>query len=153
MGQKSQSPRRIRFQTCTVNENGELVHYEETTQFVAAGDGFVKVYDRARLQDALGDISYGAILQVLRRMNFADSGQLVKLDTDAKKEMAKSMGCTSDRQVERVVKKMVDAGLLRKVQRGLYQVNPFLFGKGKQGDIDALRTSYVKSQQKGPGGH
>lgn len=145
MGKKWQSPRRVTHQSCTVNENGELLHYEETTQFVAPGEGFVKIYDGSHLYDGLGDISFMALLQILRRMTFANDGQIVNLGPDVKKTMAASMGVTSTRHVERVVKKMVDCGLLRKIQRGMYQVNPFMFGKGKQGDIDALRTQFVKT--------
>lgn len=152
MGKNRQSPRRLKYRTCVINESGEVVHYEETTQFVTSGDGFIKIFDDSCLHGELRDVSYSAVMQIIRRMGFANAGQIVSLGPEVKKDIAASLRLGSDRQVERIVKKLVDCGVLRKLQRGVYQVNPFMFGKGKQEDIDALRADFMKTQRCGSEG-
>lgn len=143
MGKTGNSPRRIQSRSYTVDENGEVVHYEETTQFVGSADGYVKIFESGWKVKGLEDVSFGLVMDIVRRMTFADEGQIVEINPADKERMARSMGWSSVRQVERMVRKLVDAGVLRKKRRSYYQVNPFMFGRGRQGDIDALRSAYM----------
>ena len=143
MGKVGNSPRRIQSRSYTVDENGEVVHYEETTQFVGSADGYVKIFEAGWKVRGLEDVSFGLVMEIVSRMTFADSGQIVEINPADKERLALSMGWNSVRQVERMIRKLVDAGVLRKKRRSYYQVNPFMFGRGRQGDIDALRSAYM----------
>ena len=83
-------------------------------------------------------------------MSFADKGQLVELNAIARKEIAEAVGC-SERTVSYQIKILVECGFLRKRQRGIYQVNPFAYGKGTQADIEALRKKYTEEQSEKDG--
>lgn len=143
MARAGNSPRRIQSRSYTVDENGEVVHYEETTQFVGSADGYVKIFEAGWKIRGLEDVSFGLVMEIVSRMTFADAGQIVEINPADKERLARSMGWNSVRQVERMMRKLVDAGVLRKKRRSCYQVNPFMFGRGRQGDIDALRSAYM----------
>ena len=143
MGKDGNSPRRIQSRSYTVDENGEVIHFEETTQFIGSADGYVKIFESGWKVRGLEDVSFSLVMEIVSRMTFADAGQIVEINPADKERLARSMGWNSVRQVERMIRKLVDVGMLRKKRRSYYQVNPFMFGKGRQGDIDALRSAYM----------
>ena len=142
MPKTGDSSRRLKVQRYTVDENGELVNFEETTKVVSTTDAYIKIFEPGWRLPEMVDVSYSFVVEVIGRMTFADAGQVVSLSPADKDMLARKME-KSVRQVERMLKSMVDAGILRKMRRGHYQVNPFMFGRGRQCDIDALRSRYM----------
>lgn len=90
---------------------------------------------------AIGGIPYGVLDGILRRMGYASAGQVVNLSREVKLEIAESVG-GSIRTVERSIRELVDGGILRRQRRGVYQVNPYFFGKGSWAQVNELRGTY-----------
>lgn len=136
------SSRRVNVRSYTVDANGALVNFEETTKVVGTSDAYIKIFEDGWKVSGLQDVSYRFVMEIVGRMTFADAGQLVALSPADKQLLAEKFG-KSVRQVERMLLAMVESKILRKVRRGYYQVNPYMFGRGRQSDIDALRTRYT----------
>ena len=142
MTNNGNSSRRVNVRSYTVDANGALVNFEETTKVVGTSDAYIKVFEEGWKVSGLQDVSYRFVMEIVGRMTFADTGQLVALSPADKQILAEKFG-KSVRQVERMLQAMVASRILRKVRRGHYQVNPYMFGRGRQGDIDALRSRYM----------
>ncbi|WP_298024582.1 replication/maintenance protein RepL [uncultured Dysosmobacter sp.] len=146
---KTGNSKRLKMRTYTVDENGEVRDSYETYQYVAPIDQYVKQFISPGYA-GLKDVSMTMGYELIRRMSFADKGQLVELNAIARKEIAEAVGC-SERTVSYQIKILVECGFLRKRQRGIYQVNPFAYGKGTQADIEALRKKYTEEQSEKDG--
>ena len=103
MPKTGDSSSRLKVQRYTVDENGELVNFEETTKVVSTTDAYIKIFEPGwRLPDMV-DVSYSFVVEVIGRMTFADAGQVVSLSPADKDMLARKME-KSVRQVERMLK-------------------------------------------------
>lgn len=81
----------------------------------------------------------------------AFGGQTISITAVDKKTICSELEI-SDATFERTIKKLVDSNIFRrctdadgKMMRGLYQVNPYVFGIGKDEDVFKLRSSAEKA--------
>lgn len=82
------------------------------------------------------------LFELLRRSTYAEDGMVIALNSYLKKDIAKtckpemSLG-TLDNQLTTLVK----AGILFRIGRGTYQLNPYFFGKGDWKSISKIRAT------------
>ena len=108
---------------------------------------FIKVY-----LDHLGkykgvQVSLTPILeQLLNHTSYANIGEdsggmILYLNKALKSNIAKSSNISLTR-VDHAVTAFVKKGYMRRIEIGMYQFNPFLFGKGEWKDIENIRTTF-----------
>ena len=130
------------------NQTGE-VKSEETTHVtevrVEREPDYVKLY-----LDHLGrfnnvPISFNPILrEFLLNISYANSnnnGMILFLNKALKTIIAKKLNVSLAR-INQAVTEFVKKGYMKRLDRGEYQFNPFLFGKGEWKDIKAIRATY-----------
>lgn len=125
-------------------ETGEIKRTKHTVQFKPEPQ-FIKLY-----LDCLGvftnnnalDKSLNVMLvETLKYMTYADTEQTIYLNSTIKAKIAKATGRTVDRY-NQALTIWVKEGVMKRVGRGAYQVNPFIFGKGDWRDIEHLRATF-----------
>lgn len=138
----------VRTYTTVDKETGEVLGqqyvYQETQS--AAEPSYWKLYDLP------GDVIFGCgtldfMREVLARTTYANKGQLFVMEPECKSEIAKRLG-VGERMVERLMHQLVDAGIVRRIRRGVYQINPYIYGKGSWPSIAALRGAWDKETKK-----
>lgn len=72
-----------------------------------------------------------------------DESMVTYVNSSWKQDLVKNSSLTSTNTVNNALALLVQKGILRHVSRGKYQVNPFLFGKGKWTDIYELRMTHI----------
>ena len=81
------------------------------------------------------------LLEVLHRASYAQDGQIVHLGAYDKEQICKATH-KSMRRLEQAITTWVKNRVLIRVARGIYQVNPFIFGRGDWRDIANLRATF-----------
>ena len=84
------------------------------------------------------------LLEVLHRASYAQDGQIVHLGAYDKEQICKATH-KSMRRLEQAITTWVKNRVLIRVARGIYQVNPFIFG-GDWRDIANLRATFNFSE-------
>ena len=85
------------------------------------------------------------LLEVLHRASYAQDGQIVHLGAYDKEQICKATH-KSMRRLEQAITTWVKNRVLIRVARGIYQVNPFIFGRGDWRDIANLRATFNFSE-------
>ena len=113
---------------------------------------FVKVY----LQDVLylSDLPKGhenILFELLRRGTYAGDqyGMTVTLSSGSKQLIAKDLKISNIRSINNALTDLVKAKILTRVATGVYQFNPYLFGKGDWQDIARMRLEIDYDEIKG----
>ncbi|UCN01158.1 replication/maintenance protein RepL [Sulfurimonas sp. SWIR-19] len=123
----------------TLNEEGEIVTSQQARQYKAEAEpNYIKLY--------LEDISYlhnlpakaGDILFEL--LHYVDYNHEIYLSAGRRKKVAENLG-KSEKHIKNTITKLIQAEILLKVERGVYQLNSYLFGKGSWKDILKHRNS------------
>lgn len=108
-------------------------------------EAFIKVYYRTFLASIDGNIALaGFLIAVGKRMTYSSDGQIACLYKPAKEDIAKELGVSLSR-VNQYITQATDLGLLLRVDRGYYQMSPFLIGKGEWRDVHTLQIEFNKS--------
>jgi len=103
---------------------------------------YVMVFDQGmKALASLKDAPHGLVMAVIHRMSYANNCQRVELPVAVQKEIAAAYG-VSDRTLRRLVSSMEQDGILLREGRGVYQVNPFYFGKGSMTSIMWFRKNF-----------
>ena len=127
-------------QTSVVNiETGELLESRNYTQrLVEVEPNFIKVYldDIAKLADLPKGCS-NVMYHLLRYMTYDN---VIGLTPFIRNTIAKSLN-TNTHTLNQQITELVNQGILARIGRGTYFVNPDLFGKGKWQDIRNLRLT------------
>lgn len=140
--------------------NGNLISRETTTDTKTIKkneeDTYIKIYtDRLdSLPDGLTNGALRLLLQLTKYVSYADvkdlnGGMLIKLDKQTKEEIQSKLNIGKSYYYKHI-KSLLEFGLLKEINRGCYQLNPFLFGKGyyeyrptlKQGGIKDIRDNW-----------
>ncbi len=125
-------------------ETGEIKRTKHEVQFDAE-PAFIKLY-----LDCLGMFTRSSALDknlndmliaTLKYMTYADKEQIIYLNSTIKKRIAESTG-KSIARYNQALTLWVKEGILRRIDRGAYQVNPWVFGKGDWRDIEQLRATF-----------
>ena len=133
----------LRENTTVDAQTGEVLKRETTVQF-SKEPGFVKLYFDCLgvyiKNDGLSASLNDMLLEVLHRASYAQDGQIVHLGAYDKEQICKATH-KSMRRLEQAITTWVKNRVLIRVARGIYQVNPFIFGRGDWRDIANLRAT------------
>lgn len=86
------------------------------------------------------------LAEMLKHASYAskydsNGGMLLFLNKPLKEIIAKDCGLSLGR-VDNAVTEFVKKGYMRRIKIGMYQFNPFLFGKGEWADIENIRATF-----------
>lgn len=125
----------------------ELIHSEQTTTITekTSEPNFVKLYlDHLAIFNGVSLTVNPILAEILRRTTYADDpagAQQVVINRAIKKQISKILDC-SESKINNAITVFVNNDYLRRIDRGLYAVNPKYFGKGDWGNIQKLRATY-----------
>lgn len=118
---------------------------------------YVKMYTDKILDlidDKLSNKQFKFIILLTKYVGYADvndlnGGMIIKLDTRTKKEIQNKLGI-QESYFYKTIKELKKKRLIKKIDKGYYQLNPFFFGKGyyeyrpsyKQGGIKDIRDTW-----------
>lgn len=140
-------------ETSVINEQGELVSKRANrTLSWGSEPAFIKLY----LQDVLylSDMPkhHEKILyELLKRSTYAGEkdGMQVCLSAGIKRIISKELGLKNNRSINNALSNLVKGKILYRVETGVYNFNPYLFGKGDWQDIARLRLEVNYDDIKG----
>lgn len=121
----------------TVDENGEMKEWKKVSRFKSEEPNYIKVY--------LQDISYfyevpkGSTDLVYELFNYVNyNTHEIIINSDVKKRISENMN-SSVATIDNNLSKLVKKGIIDRVGRGIFTLNPYLFGKGDWKSIKDLR--------------
>lgn len=127
-----------------VDEHGVVKEeYTTTTLTLEREPDYVKLYikDVLRLTD-IPNSGNSILFCILKRMSYNSE---IALFAPVKKGIALELGI-SEPTVSKAIELFANRSILLRIDRGLYVVNPFFFGRGKWEDIKKVRISIVYSE-------
>lgn len=140
-------------ETSVINDLGEIVS-KRANKTLSWGEEpqYIKLY----LQDVLylADIpkKHSKILcELLKRSTYAGekNGMQVCLSAGLKRMMMKDLGYKSIQPIDNALCDLTKGKVLYRIETGVYQFNPYLFGKGDWQDISRLRLEIDYDDIKG----
>lgn len=125
-------------------ETGEIIKTQHTYTVPKEPD-YVKLYldtlgvftKNEGLDKSLNDL----LLATLKRMTYATDDQVVVMNSYIKKAIAEECG-KSVKRLEQALTIWIKENIMIRVGRGVYKVNPYLFGKGDWRDIYNIRATF-----------
>lgn len=140
-------------ETEIINEDGEFISKRANrTLSWGAEPSFIKFY----LQDILyiSDMPkkhYKILCELLKRATYAGDkdGMQVCLSAGMKRIIAKALNYKSTQPIDNALSELSKGKILYRVETGVYQFNPYLFGKGDWQDIARLRLEINYDDIKG----
>ena len=81
------------------------------------------------------------LISLCKHMNFADGGQIVYVNKYVKERICEDCN-VSIKRVEQAVRQFTEGGILMRVSRGVYRVNPYIISRGSWEDIKVLRGKF-----------
>lgn len=134
------------------HETGKLVKkdIDRTTKTIHKQEPpFVKLYiaDMLYLQDMPKGLT-NVVYALLEHAAYASKGLRVYLPSGLKKEIIEQLGIPKQTFSNALVK-LCKGEILRRVDTGVYELNPYLFGRGEWKDIDNLRVTWNYDAIKG----
>lgn len=122
---------------------GEVTAQTQTkTVSVGAEPDYIKLYlqDILYLSDMPTQYS-AALMSLLKRTSYAgdEYGMCVVLVPMVKDAICKELGYQKRQSLDNVLQKLVKGEILYRVGRGMYRLNPYLFGRGTWADISKIR--------------
>lgn len=135
------------------NHTGELVS-KRANKVLSWGDepSYIKLY----LQDVLylSDMPkhHEKILyELLKRSTYAGEkdGMQVSLSAGTKRLICKELGIKNIHSIDNALSDLVKGKILYRIETGVYNFNPYLFGKGDWQDIARLRLEINYEEIKG----
>lgn len=124
-----------------VDQNGHTItKTSEKTKYVSREPDYIKLYldNILYLKDlpkGMNTVLYG----LLKRMGY--DNQLV-LNAALKRQIAEEIGMTV-KSIDNSIAKFVKGEILLRKDRGLYTVNPHLFGRGEWRNISEIRMEII----------
>lgn len=135
------------------DENGNMVSKRANkTLSWGSEPPFIKMY----LNDIvyLSDLpkSYGSILyELFKYMTYAGEkdGMIIFVNGYVKENISRVLELKNTQSIDNAISKMVKGNILKRISRGTYRANPYLFGKGDWQDIARLRLEINYDEIKG----
>lgn len=125
----------------------EAYHSELTTTHSerTSEPDFIKLYlDHLAIFNGTSLTVNPILAELLKRTTYADDtsgGQQLVINRAVKKRIAETLQC-SENYINKAITSFVKNDYFRRLDRGLYEVNPHYFGKGDWGNIKKLRANY-----------
>lgn len=140
-------------ETQVLNESGEIVSKRANrTLSWGTEPSFVKLY----LQDVLylSDMPKHhekVLYELLKRSTYAGEkgGMQVSLSAGTKRLICKELGIKNIHSIDNALYDLVKGKILYRIETGVYNFNPYLFGKGDWQDIARLRLEINYDDIKG----
>lgn len=126
-------------------ETGEIT-YDSKYAITALNneEDYIKVYRYLNTVFAFKGIDKKLIptlMEICNYMSFADKGQEVTLIKHVKEQISKNLGIGIP-EIEKHIRMLKKADVLRPIARSIYAVNPFIVSRGKWSDIKELRAKF-----------
>ena len=103
----------------------------------------IKVYaEGEKIVKSLSEINYKVLKRLLARMLDARNScyaMCVYLYGEEKKQICEELGFENTCRLDTALATFCKKNILKRVERGMYQFNPFMFGKGEWRYIARLR--------------
>lgn len=113
---------------------------------------YIKLY----LQDIfyLSDVPkqyVSTMMSLLRRMSYAgeELGMCVVLAPVIKDAICNELGIKRRSSLDNILQKLIKGKIIFRVDRGVYRLNPYLFGRGQWSDIARIRTTVDYTPENG----
>lgn len=130
---------------------GEIVDQQQTTEIrsivnkkIPNEPDYIKIYKYVNTLFAFKGIKQSLtpfIIEISNHMTYAKEGQIVNLNRTTKGMIAENMG-VSIKRLDQVIAELKSYDILRKIQNGVYSVNPYIVARGSWTDIRKLQTQY-----------
>lgn len=135
-----------------VDENGEVrsIH-REASYIIDDGPNYIRLY-LDEVLSTLYDLPLSCstvLFGLLKKVSYVtsentDDSMVVYINSSLKQDILdKSAAISSVKTITNSLNLMVKKGILYRVNRAKYQLNPWLFGKGKWTDIQELRLTHI----------
>lgn len=124
--------------------NSGVITRQESNRVIRWEDepGYVKLYlqEFPYLSGALKQYA-PVILSLLKRLSYAggERGMCVVLTTDIKNDVCFEVGLQRKSSLDNILHELIKGKIMFRVGRGIYQFNPYLFGRGQWPDIAKIR--------------
>ena len=79
------------------------------------------------------------LYSLLSMASLAKNRMRVVITASVKRMMCQELGIKNPQTIANALSQMTKAGILIRIETGVYMLNPFLFGKGDWKDIEKLR--------------
>lgn len=139
------------------DEQGNVVTRQTTSvSHVQREPDYVKLYldflsYMARTPPALLDATGQLLYELLKRATYAETGgtgMVLALNSWMKSEIAKACNIKLG-TLDNKLSSLVNSGLLVRIGRGTFQLNPYYFGKGAWSDVSEIRATVTFDSEKG----
>lgn len=130
---------------------GEIIGQQQTTEIksiinkkIPNEPDYVKIYKYVNTLFAFKGIKTSLtpfIIEISNHMTYAKEGQIVNLNKVTKTMIAENMG-VSIKRLDQVIAELKSYDILRKIQNGVYSVNPYIVARGAWADIRKLQMQY-----------
>jgi len=132
----------------TIDSNGELIEQTTTSVKIQSKEpDYIKLYlDCLCTFKGLNKALSPVLVAFCYFMTWADSkhkNQVIFMNSYVKEQICEMTGLKIDR-INKALKNIVDANIFIKIEgkRGVYNVNPWIIGKGDWNDIKELRANF-----------
>lgn len=128
-------------------ETGELIeHTEDKYTVVSIEPNYVKLYIDAMSCFITGEevgMETSLLLEMAKRMTYANDAapNQVAMVGSIKKGIAKQLN-TSISSIDVILNRLVKKDLIRRVGRGVYELNPIIFAKGNWSSIRKIQMEW-----------
>lgn len=133
------------------NQTGEIINQESTTEIksiinrkIPNEPDYVKFYRYVNTLFAFKGIKTSLtpfIIEISNHMTYAKEGQIVNLNKITKTMIADNLQ-VSIKRLDQVIAELKKVDILRKIQNGVYSVNPYIVARGTWADIRSLQTQF-----------
>ncbi len=130
---------------------GEIIDQQQTTEIksiinkkIPNEPDYIKIYKYVNTLFAFKGIKTSLtpfIIEISNHMTYAKEGQIVNLNKVTKTMIAENMG-VSIKRLDQVISELKNYDILRKIQNGVYGVNPYIVARGAWADIRKLQMQY-----------
>lgn len=128
--------------------NGEQFSFKSAAYKIATEEDYVKIYNSGMhyLSDIPSDC-WHLLTILLPYMTYAERpdsptarySMTIIISADLKERITKKMGYKTVNAVSNLITELVDGGVLKRLARSIYRVNPHIFGRGEFRDVVLLR--------------
>lgn len=130
---------------------GEILDHQQTKDIKVIANtktqnepDYVKIYKYVNTLFAAKGIKQSLtpfIIEISNHMTYARDGQIVNLNKITKSLIAENTG-VSIKRLDQVIAELRKSDVLRKIQNGVYGVNPYICARGSWSDIKKLQVHY-----------